>query len=97
MLVRLGASPEDTFPPGFKPSMRLYYSDILATLFLKPGACVGVPLAPVVVEDIFAVIRELKASDGLIIVAIEWNLAQQCARTPRQPAREQPRRDEFWW
>jgi hypothetical protein len=49
--------------------MRHYYSGIIAVLFLKPGARVG--LAPVAVEDISAGHSRARRPDGLIIVPIE--------------------------
>jgi branched-chain amino acid transport system ATP-binding protein len=40
-------------------------------------------LAPVVVEDVFRVIRDLNARDGLTIVLVEQNVAQSLALAHR--------------
>ena len=40
-------------------------------------------LAPVVVDDVFAVIRELNARDGLTIVLVEQNVAQSLSLAHR--------------
>jgi branched-chain amino acid transport system ATP-binding protein len=40
-------------------------------------------LAPVVVEDVFRVVRELNEQDGLTIVLVEQNVAQSLALAHR--------------